>query len=232
YTAAIRMGARRICCADTVGHATPRGAAAIIRFLRELVDEIDPEVKIDWHGHKDRGLSVANTLAAIEAGADRVHGSALGIGERCGNTPMEHILVNCKLLNWIDNDLSKLYRYTEVASRATQIPIPKNYPIVGEDAFRTGTGVHAAAIIKAKKKGDDWLADRVYSGVPASWFGRKQSIEIGPMSGESNIIYWLEEHGFEAKPEWVKAIFAAAKQTNQTLTEPEILQIINHTPNP
>ena len=226
YTTAIRAGAKRICCADTVGHATPQGARAIIRFLRRLADSIDPDVKIDWHGHKDRGLSVATALAAIEAGADRVHGTALGIGERCGNAPMEQLLVNCKLLGWIDNDLTALPEYVELVSRATHTPIPRNYPMVGLDAFRTATGVHAAAIIKAQRKGEADLADRVYSSVPASWLGRKQIIDIGPMSGESNVIYWLEARGIEAHPELVKAIFHKAKSSKTTLTEAEIQDII------
>lgn len=226
YATAIRCGAKRICCTDTVGHATPDGARNLVTFLRDLVNEIDPEVKIDWHGHKDRGLSIANTLAAIEAGADRVHGTALGIGERCGNTPIDVVLVNCKLLGWIDQDLSALSKYAETVARATRTEIPHNYPILGKDAFRTATGVHAAAIIKAQKKGEDWLADRVYSGVPAGWFGRSQVIEIGPMSGVSNVIYWLESHGYTAHKTWVDAIFAAAKQVDYTLRDEEIISII------
>ncbi len=226
YTTAIRAGAKRICCADTVGHATPAGARAIIRFLRGVVDEVDPAVKIDWHGHKDRGLAVATALAALEAGANRVHGTALGIGERCGNAPIEQLLVNCKLLGWIDQDLTALMDYVLLVSKATHTPIPRNYPLVGEDAFRTATGVHAAAIIKAQRKGDAELADRVYSSVPASWLGRKQVIEIGPMSGESNVIYWLESRGIEAKPELVQELFRRAKAAKQTLSEAEIMSVV------
>ncbi len=226
YQTAIRAGAKRICCTDTVGHATPDGARALTKFLRGVADEIDPEVKLDWHGHEDRNLGVANTLAAAEAGADRIHGTALGIGERCGNTPMDILLVNCKLIGWIDQDLSALNRYVEKASQVIGAEIPHNYPVLGHDAFRTTTGVHASAIIKAKKKGDAWLADRVYSGVPASWVGREQLIEIGPMSGVSNVVFWLESRGFEAKNEWVDAIFSKAKQGERTLTDDEIKAVI------
>ncbi|MFQ5627778.1 MAG: LeuA family protein [bacterium] len=226
YSTAIRYGAKRVCLTDTVGHATPNGTKQLVQFLRDVVDNIDPEVQIDWHGHKDRGLSVANTLAAIEAGANRVHGTALGIGERCGNTPMEQILVNCKLLGWISQDLQVLGEYVDTVSRATKTPIPNNYPIVGKDAFRTATGVHAAAIIKAQKKGENWLADRVYSGVPAGWIGRKQVIEIGPMSGISNVIYWLESHGHEPNENIANTIFETAKQNDRTLADEEIEEII------
>ena len=163
-----------------------------------------------------------NTLAAIEAGADRVHGTALGIGERVGNTPIDQLLVNFQLLGWIDRDLSKLSEYVKTVSDATGVPIPKGYPVIGEDAFRTGTGVHAAAVIKALKKGDNWLADRVYSGVPAANFGLKQKIEIGPMSGKSNIIFWLRENGYEEDETIIEAIFQTAKKSKKILAEKEI----------
>lgn len=226
YTTAVNYGAKRVVCCDTVGHATPRGVKALIRFVSEVVHAIDPAIKIDWHGHKDRSLSMTNTLAAIEAGADRVHGTMLGIGERVGNTPLDLVLVNCKLLGWIDNDLTALKSYADLVSRVCEVPIPVNYPVLGRDAFRTGTGVHAAAIAKAKNKGQDWLADRVYSGVPAGWVGRKQEIDVGHMSGESNVIFWLTEHGYEPQRAWVEAIFSKAKTLNRNLTEEEILTII------
>ncbi|MDH3216893.1 MAG: LeuA family protein [Candidatus Krumholzibacteria bacterium] len=231
YGTAIRCGARRICVADTVGHATPRGTMALIRHIRKVVEGTGEKVKIDWHGHSDRGLSVANSLAAIEAGADRVHGTGLGVGERCGNAPMEQLLVNLRLLGYIDSDLSKLDTYCALVSEACGAPIPISQPIVGPDAFRTATGVHAAAVVKAMKKGHSWLANRVYSGVPAEWVGRKQTIEIGPMSGASNVIYWLEMNGVEPEDELVQRILGAAKQQTRRLTRDEIEAIIGHSMN-
>jgi 2-isopropylmalate synthase len=224
YGVAIRCGARRICLADTVGHATPRGVARLIRFVKdEIVAATDAAVKLDWHGHRDRGLGLANTLAAIEAGVDRVHGTALGIGERVGNTEMDLLLVNLMLLGLHDADLSRLGEYCEVVSRATGVPIPPSYPVFGDDAFRTGTGVHAAAIIKAKSKGDDWLADRVYSGVPAALVGRRQHIEVSHVSGMSNVRYWLAEHGYPADDQALcDAVFTLAKATDHVLTDDEI----------
>ncbi|HEX7153997.1 MAG TPA: LeuA family protein [Thermoanaerobaculia bacterium] len=222
YTAAIEAGATRVCVADTVGHSTPWGARNVIRFVREIVDRTNPNVKVDWHGHNDRALGVINSIAALEAGADRVHGAAAGIGERCGNTPMDLLMVNLKLMGWIDNDLTKLREYVEFVSRVTKVPIPDNYPVFGRDAFRTGTGVHAAAIIKAKKKGSDWLADRVYSGVPAEMFGLQQVIEVGPMCGLSNVIYWLDSHGYPQEEALAKEMFALAKSTNRVLTDDEL----------
>src|SRR5262245_39843663 len=225
YTEAIEAGARRVCVADTVGHATPNGTRKLIKFIREVVDATGEDVKVDWHGHKDRGLSVINALTAATAGADRLHGTAVGIGERVGNCPIDLLLVNMQLLGWIDRDLSRLQEYCQLVSDKTGVPLPDNYPVVGRDAFRTGTGVHASAIIKARARGEDWLADRVYSSVPASLIGSRQIIEIGPMSGESNVVYWLRERGIDPDPELVKAIFQKAKTSTATLAEMEILEI-------
>ena len=222
YREAVEAGAQRVCVADTVGHATPNGARSIVRFIRGVVGE---EVKIDWHGHKDRGLDVVNALAAAEAGADRLHGTAVGIGERVGNCPIDQLLVNMQLLGWIDRDLHRLQEYCRFVADTTGVPLPDNYPVVGKDAFRTGTGVHASAIIKARARGEDWLADRIYSSVPAGLIGCRQVIEVGPMSGESNVVYWLQERGIEASPELVKEIFAKAKDAPAILEEEEILAI-------
>jgi 2-isopropylmalate synthase len=227
FLAAIRAGAKRLCLCDTVGHATPTGAANLVRFAQQVVAESGvPEIGLDWHGHSDRGLGVVNTIAAIRAGATRVHGCAVGIGERVGNTPMDQLLVNLRLLGWIDNDLRALPAYCDLVSRTTGVPIPPNYPVVGRDAFRTGTGVHAAAVIKAFRKGEDWLADRVYSGVPASLVGRRQEIEVGPMSGESNVVFWLQQHHIEPTPERVQAVFQRAKSVDRILTDDEIRRVV------
>ena len=224
YSKAIEWGARRLCIADTVGHATPAGVRALVRFvIEEIVEPSGESVGVDWHGHRDRGLGLANTMAAIEAGATRVHGTALGIGERSGNTEMDMILVNLKLLGVHDADLSVLPEYCELVADACQIPLVHSYPVIGADAFRTGTGVHAAAIVKAHEKGDEWLADRIYSAVPASMVGRKQVIEIGPMSGLSNVKFWLRANGYNPEDEELcMRIFQAAKKTDRTLTKGEL----------
>ena len=228
YGRAIEWGARRLCIADTVGHATPDGVRRLVRFvLEEIVAPSGEDVKVDFHGHRDRGLAMANSLAAIEAGAHRIHGAALGIGERVGNTEMDLLLVNLKLLEVHDADLTKLPEYCRLVSEACHIPLPAGYPAVGADAFRTGTGVHAAAIIKAERKGDAWLADRIYSGIPASMVGREQRIEISPMSGISNVKYWLKVRGYDpGDEELCRRIFEAAKSTDHTLSEEEIRSLV------
>lgn len=227
YTTAIRCGARAVCVCDTVGHATPDGARAVVRFVKSIIQEQGEAVRLDWHGHQDRGLGVINSIAAIEGGADQVHGSALGVGERVGNAPMDQLLVNLKLLGWIDNDLSRLGEYCKAAADACGWTIPLNYPVFGRDAFRTATGVHAAAVIKSYRKGDAQLADLIYSGVPAGLFGLKQMIEIGPMSGKSNVIYWLESRGIETSEDRIGRIYDYAKQSNAVLTEEEVMRLVN-----
>jgi 2-isopropylmalate synthase len=226
YSTAIRAGAARVCIADTVGHATPAGAAAVVQFVQSIIDECGGGIGIDWHGHRDRDLAVGNALAAWQAGATRLHGAAIGIGERVGNTPMDLLLVNFVLMGRRTADLTKLPEYCQVVSDATGVPIPTNYPVVGRDAFRTATGVHAAAIIKAYRKDEPELVDAVYSGVPASLVGRDQQIDVGPMSGKSNVVYWLERRGIEATDERVDRIFTAAKKATGTLSEDEIRALV------
>ncbi len=224
YACAIRSGARRICVADTVGHATPWGASAVVRFAAQVMKDAGAEVAIDWHGHRDRDLAIINSLAAIEAGATRVHAAALGIGERVGNTPMDLLLVNLVLMGFLERDLTPLMPYCAAVSEACHVPIPDNYPVIGKDAFRTATGVHAAAVVKAWKTGDRALADAVYSAIPASLVGRTQQIEVGPMSGKSNVVFWLEQHGIPLSDPLVDRVFQRAKASTTVLTEQEILE--------
>jgi isopropylmalate/homocitrate/citramalate synthase len=223
YATAIRSGARAIVLCDTVGHATPEGAYNLVKFVIEKVVKPSGEnIRVDWHGHRDRGLAIANSLAAIAGGARQIHGVALSLGERVGNTPMELLLVNLRLMGLRQNDLSYLRAYCEKIAKATHTIIPPNYPVFGRDAFRTATGVHAAAIIKALRTHDRKLADAVYSGVPAHLFGLEQIVEIGPLSGKSNVIYWLARHGVPESEEVVNRIYEAAKQSSRVLTDDEV----------
>jgi 2-isopropylmalate synthase len=223
---AIDKGVERLTLCDTVGHATPDGVRNLINWTRHLIEGTGRDVKIDWHGHNDRGLGVCNTLFAVEYGADRVHGTALGIGERVGNAALDQVLLNLRLMGEIDHDLSKMVEWCTLVSQATQTPIHRAYPLLGHDAFRTATGVHAAAIIKAHRKGDNWLADLIYSGVPAGLFGKEQLIEVGHQSGLSNVIWWLEQHHIEAEPGLPEAVLFEAKQRDRVLSDDEILGAI------
>ena len=226
YQRAMELGVRRLCVCDTCGHVTPNGVKKLLNFIDEEVIKDGGykrnEIEVNWHGHQDRGLGVANNIAAVEAGADVIHGTALGVGERAGNAPLDQTLVNLKLMGVIDNDLTLLDEYMRTANKYIEVPLPRNYPVFGEDAFETGTGVHASAVIKAMRKGDDWLADRVYSGVPAGDFGLKQVIRIGHMAGRSNIIWWLEQNGYEASDELVSHLFEVAKSQRRNMLDSEV----------
>lgn len=223
YTTAIEAGASRIVVCDTCGHATPSGVRRLITYVKSIVEELGADVGIDWHGHRDRGLGLVNALAALEAGATRVHATAMGVGERTGNTEMDLLLVNLQLLGWIDRDLTRLGEYVEKAAAYVDVPVPPNYPVFGKDAFETSTGVHAAAVIKAFRKGDHWLANRVYSGVPAELFGLEQVIAVGPMSGKSNVAWVLQRRGVEPTEERIARVLEKAKETPRQLTDDEVL---------
>jgi len=225
YGAALDEGAESICLSDTCGHATPYGVRRLLKFIRDEVVK-DRSVRIDWHGHNDRGLGVANAIAAFEAGADRLHGSILGIGERCGNVALDQLMINLHLMGFPKGDLSDLPALAELVADLCDVEIPANYPVLGRDAFRTGTGVHAAAIVKALHRGDVELADAVYSGVPAALVGRRQEIEIGPLAGHSNVVYWLEMNGYDPSPDRVDRILKVAKNSARILSEPEIRAVL------
>lgn len=225
-TTAINYGAKRICVCDTVGHATPDGVRALISYAHKVVAETGEDVKIDWHGHRDRNLGIINAITAAASGAHRIHGTALAIGERTGNVQMDLLLVNMQLMGWIDRDLSLLKEYCDTVSKACCVPIPHNYPVVGRDAFRTATGVHAAAVVKALKKRDHELANAVYSGVPAHLFGLEQKIEVGHMSGKWNVIYWLEKRHITPTDELVDKILGHAKKCSSVLSEDEVYSLV------
>jgi 2-isopropylmalate synthase len=227
YSTAIRAGAQRICVADTVGHATPEGAGRIVGFAHRLAASLEPTIGVEWHGHRDRGLDVANCLAAWSAGAERCHGTALGIGERAGNAPIEQLLVNLALLGWRQLELANLPGYVQAAAEALGVLIPEQQPVVGRDAFRTATGAHAAAVGKALALGDPWVADRVFSGVPAALVGRVQELEIGPGSGEASVVAWLAARGIPAETRAIAAVLAVAKQGDSVLSEAAVLGIVN-----
>ena len=230
YQGAMELGARILCVCDTCGHVTPNGVKKLLHFIDEEVIKDGGyhrrDIEVNWHGHQDRGLGVANNIAALEAGADVLHGTALGLGERAGNAPLDQTLVNLKLMGVIDNDLSLLGEYMQKAHEYTEVPLPRNYPVFGQDAFETGTGVHASAVIKAMKKGDHWLADRVYSGVPAGEFGLQQVIRIGHMAGRSNIIWWLQERNYEVTDDLVAHLFAVAKSQRRLMEDSEVVEAI------
>ncbi len=225
FAMALDAGAARLCLCDTVGHATPDGTRRLVGFTRAFVEKRAPGTAIDWHGHNDCGLALANALAALDAGADRAHATALGVGERVGNVPMELLVMNLALRGRVTVDAKRLAAYCERSTAALGWSVPANYPLIGKNAFRTATGVHAAAIVKAKRLSDA-VADRVYSAVPAGAFGRENEICIGAMSGASNVIFWLEQRGIAATDALVRAVLERARASARVLTDDEILQVV------
>ncbi|MES2503310.1 MAG: LeuA family protein [Myxococcota bacterium] len=219
FKQAINMGVKRLVLCDTVGHSTPEGVVNLVTWAHKLAGD---QIALDWHGHNDRGLGLINSLVAAQAGCSRIHGTGLGVGERVGNTAMDQIIINLKLAGVYEHDVSSLGNYVNLVSKACGVPIPYNYPVFGKDAFRTATGVHAAAVIKAEKRGEEGWADLVYSSVPARHFGQKQIIEVGPMSGLSNVHYWLSQNKINATESQVAKIFELAKSSNHILTDSEI----------
>lgn len=232
FAAAIEEGAGRLVLCDTVGQATPDGTVALVKWTKARLKAwgVADKVHLDWHGHNDRGLAVINALYAGASGVDRIHGTVLGIGERVGNAALDQLLINLALIHDPHEGLQSLAELVDLVSEVLGVPTPVGWPVFGKDAFRTATGVHAAAIIKAAATGDHELADRVYSAVPARLFGRDQVIDIGHMSGRSNVRYWLERRGLEATNTRIDAIFAAAKACDSTLSTAQILAIVEATP--
>jgi 2-isopropylmalate synthase len=225
FELALEHGATRLCLCDTVGAASSDGVKSLVGFARELVAKAGRPIALDWHGHDDRGLGLANALSAVEAGVERVHATALGIGERVGNTPLELLVANLALLAGREPDAARLRAYTEHFASALGLTIPENHPLVGANAFRTATGVHAAAIVKALDKGQA-LADRVYSLVPVSRFASGHDIRIGYMSGASNVVHWLKRHSIEPSDALVSRILERAKAANRVLRDDEVLAVV------
>ncbi len=222
FELALQHGAKRLCLCDTVGAASAEGVRRLVAFAREVAG---PGAGLDWHGHDDRGLGLSNALTAIEAGVERVHATALGVGERVGNTPLELLVANLALLAGREPDAARLRAYVEHFAGALGVAIPENHPLLGANAFRTATGVHAAAIVKALGQGEA-LADRVYSLLPVSRFSNGHDIRIGYMSGTSNVVHWLRRHSIEPSDALVSRILERARAANRVLRDDEVLAVV------
>jgi 2-isopropylmalate synthase len=231
YDAAISEGATRLCVADTVGWAAPRGVARLMRFIVREVIRGQAGLEIVWHGHRDLGLEMANCLAAVEGGAHALEATALGIGERAGNAAMELVLAHLHLSGLRSSPLLALTDYAHYASRILRDPIPFRQPVVGPEAFSHGSGVHAAAIRKALELGRPDLAGVVYSPIDPDVVNRTFGITVGRMSGRSNAILALRTLGIEPTQGLVQAVLAAAKASDFPLTNERIRELAEaHSP--
>lgn len=227
YDAAINSGVTRLTLCDTVGAALPQGTASLIHWTRRYFEQRKQPVALEWHGHNDRGLALANSLTALALGCARVHGTVLGIGERAGNASLDQLIINSHLDAHGSYDLRALREYSEYAAVVLDVDIPQNYPALGRDVFKTSAGVHASAILKAHSKGNTLVKDSVYSSVPASYLGRQQEVLIDEASGTNNVRYWLTVHGYDSTDaSFLKEILASAKANRGPLTDEQIRQII------
>lgn len=221
YSIAINKGVKRIWIADTVGEATPSASKNITTFFKKKIIG-RKKIGLDWHGHDDKGLGVANALAALEAGADRIQATALGIGERAGNTAMEQIIINLQLAHAGHYNLKKLSDYSRLASEMIGVPIRDNYPGIGALVHATAAGMHAAAIVKARRLKRKDLEGVVYSPFHPEMFGRDIEILIGPMSGNANVEWNLEKLGLKKDKTIIAKILTMAKSENRFIGIEEI----------
>ena len=224
----INLGIKTIVLCDTVGDCLPSGASNLTSFVMDIISKENVDVEIGWHGHNDKGLSLANALASVEAGATIISGTFTGIGERTGNIPLEQIIY---ILSQNGNqlyDLKYLKPLCDMLSATTKTKIPYSLPIIGKDAFSTSTGTHVAAIYKAKEFGQSF-EDLMYSGVAASDLERRQTLLIGPNSGRSAIIAALEEIQIVATENTVTSILDYCKKQNHCLeNSAELLEVIRY----
>jgi 2-isopropylmalate synthase len=225
FSAAVESGATLVSICDTVGHITPFGTKRVVRHFRKFLNEQGYQVRLGFHGHNDRGLGVANALAAIEAGIDLIDCTVLGIGERTGNIPLDLTLVNLKIQGLWSGDISSLKDYCQEVARVCQLIIPPNYPIFGSNAFVTQAGVHASAILKAEIRGEPHIAALVYSPIDPHWVGLDYEIYVGPSSGRSNVQLLLHRKGLNVEERAIELILHKARRENRILSEEEVYEL-------
>lgn len=225
----LSLGATAVRVADTVGHATPDGTRALLRFAADQVRvRHGRPIRLEWHGQQDRGLALANALAAVDTGVDRLYASALGLGERCGTVPLEVLLTNLRITGGWPHTLGALQEYAESAAAAFGVAIAHAHPVIGADAFRSGTGAHATALVKALRAGDRSMADDVASAVPAGLVGAEHRVDVSPVSGLSNVRWWLAQHGYDPGDlVLMRELLLAVKQTQRVATDDELHDMVS-----
>ena len=221
--AALDVGAPTIVLNDTVGSSHPSGAARHVAFVGDLVARAGADAAIAWHGHNDKGLALANALAAVDAGATIVSGTFLGVGERAGNIPLEQLILALAERGQFGSDLDELPLICALFAARMGWSIPPNQPLIGADVFSTGTGTHAAALLKARHLGREW-EDAIYSGVSAAALGREQSILIGPNSGRAAVRAVLDELSIEVNDDVVEQVLEHCKRAAKCLRTREEIE--------
>lgn len=224
HTAALEHGASRFTIPDTVGIANVVSTTRIVKYLREQVIR-GHAVGLDWHGHNDRGLAVANALAALVAGADCVHTTIFGVGERAGNADLESLVANLHYLYGSCYHLDVLPRLTKYASAVFGEPVPPRHPVIGQNAYSTAAGIHGAAILKASRMDRPELVANAYAGVDPRLIGRQTHVRVGPLSGSANVEWKASQLGLPFSPELAARVLNEAREVDRILTDDEIVRV-------
>jgi (R)-citramalate synthase len=210
---AFEAGADRVCYCDTVGHASPEQTSETIGRLAELGP-------VSTHVHDDLGLAMANVLASVRAGADLVHTTVNGVGERAGNVALEEVAIALSHCYDIETvDLDGLYRLADTVSSATGVPLAPNKAVVGENAFAHESGIHTDGTLKD---------ETMYEPYPPERVGRKRRIVLGKHTGRAGVEATLAEHGVEASDEDLRAIVTRVKELaerGKRVTDADLLAI-------
>jgi 2-isopropylmalate synthase len=202
YKTALDQGVKRLLIADTVGAAEPNDVRVIINYFKNEIMNGFSGIELDWHGHNDLGLAVANSLQAIQSGVKRVHGTVRGIGERAGNAALEQLIYNMYKHGNNRYNLQELRTYDRLVSDSTsEGDLSPRQPIVGDKIFTTRSGIHTSAILAALELGGPELADLIYSSVSAGALGREQEFELNEYSGSAGVKHELAKLPDIAIPE-------------------------------
>jgi D-citramalate synthase len=197
YAGGLERGADRLCFCDTVGLLTP-----------ERVSEVIPPLclaPLSIHCHDDLGMGMANTLAALKAGATCAHTTVNGLGERAGNVPFEELVMALEILYQYRTGIltREIYSLSAMVSRLTGVPLPTNKAIVGEMAFTHESGIHASGVLRESS---------TYEPVPPEMIGRQRRIVLGKHSGSAAVQAALAELHYTPDENQLKEILRRIKE--------------------
>jgi 2-isopropylmalate synthase len=207
--AAIEAGATTVNIPDTVGYAVPQQYAALIRYLKDNVKNIDDAI-ISVHCHNDLGLAVANSLAAIEAGARQVEGTINGIGERAGNTALEEVAMALKtrsdFFGGLDTSINtkEIVKTSRLVSRMSGLFVQRSKAIVGENAFAHSAGIHQDGILKKRETYEIMDPREVGWG--------ETELPLTKHSGRHAMVARLEQLGFRLNETEIENVFRRFKE--------------------
>nr|WP_157197279.1 (R)-citramalate synthase [Methanohalobium evestigatum] len=199
YSDGISAGADRLCYCDTVGMLIPEKTREIFSDMSSSLD-----APLSVHCHDDFGLAVANSVAAINAGARECHMTVNGIGERAGNTSLEEVIM---ILEWLYNydtgiKLEELYKTSRTVSRLTGLPVSANKALVGENAFTHEAGIHVHGLLANTS---------TYEPLKPETIGRERKIVMGKHAGKSSLKLALKELGLEVDESQLDEILSRVK---------------------